>query len=308
MLSKVIEALRREEIHGVHLIPGESACIGLTFFDYSHYETVSISPELLPYITFLELTIGWSGIPLDKPANYDPALASLFRLLPQMRRLAKMKLVVGMSLAYGDYPSLLSAVSSLPLLEELFLEVHWANYSCDPHPVWPRTALPVLPQVRRLSLVLSSGHKINIAEKLHLMHCFPGLLELRCGFSHHSDADSCSRRSIKEGPQFHICGQKLVRELLELIPEKRIVKRIEFIFNGEFYFSSLEDLMAESRRKEQLKVANRLLADRDRECAQLRATVELLKAQLAHLTDAALRESQTQVHSLIASRQLSLED
>ncbi|KAH9391621.1 hypothetical protein TYRP_022636 [Tyrophagus putrescentiae] len=51
--------------------------------------------------------------------------------------------------------------------------------------------------------------------------------------------------------------------------------------------------MAESRLKEQLKVANRLLADRDGECAQLRASVELLKAQLAQ-TDAALRESQTQ--------------
>ncbi|KAH9388374.1 hypothetical protein TYRP_009591, partial [Tyrophagus putrescentiae] len=83
-----------------------------------------------------------------------------------------------MSLAYGDYPSLLDAVSALPLMEELFLEVHWANFRCDPHPVWPRTALPVFPQVRRLSLVLSSDHEINIAEKLHLMHCFPGLLEL----------------------------------------------------------------------------------------------------------------------------------
>ncbi|KAH9391620.1 hypothetical protein TYRP_022635 [Tyrophagus putrescentiae] len=74
-----------------------------------------------------------------------------------MRSPAKIRLTVG--LPYGHYPSFLGTVSSLPLLQELFLEVHWKRRSCDLYPVWPRTALPVLPQVRRLSLVLNSDHE-----------------------------------------------------------------------------------------------------------------------------------------------------
>ncbi len=123
------------------------------------------------------------------------------------------------------------------------------------------------------------------------MHCFPELQQLCCRFNHRS-ASSCKNIN---GPQYAVCGQKLARGLLELIPEK-IVKRIEFEFDEQFYFSSLEDLMFESRLKEQLKVANRLLADRDGECAQLRATNELLKAQLAQ-TKLALREAKAQAES-----------
>ena len=167
------------------------------------------------------------------------------------------------------------------------METNWAHFPSNPHPVWPSTALPVLPRVRHLSLALFSNDHINVVEKLHLMHCFPELQQLCCGFYHISE---CNCKNIK-GPQFHICGQELVRGLLEFIPEK-IVKKIEFMFNREFYFSSLENLMEESRRKEQLKVANRLLADRDRECFQLRAKNELLKKQLAQ-TELALRKAKT---------------
>ena len=300
VIHKVIEALRKEN-YGVHLIPGIGACIELTLFKNGEFHTVSIKPELLPFITFLDVTIGWSGIPLLKPDNYEPSLASLFCCLPQMRNLRKIKLRVNLkSLTGTDYPSFLTAISSLPLLDELCLKINWVDYMIYSPIVWPSTALPVFPKVRHLSLVLSSSDHTNFVEKLHLMHCFPELQQLCCRFYHGTECNESIKR-----PQFHICGQELARGLLELIPEK-IVKRIEFIFNGEFYFSSLEDLMAESRMKEQLKVANRLLADRDGECAQLRATNELLKAQLAQ-TDAALRESQTQVHSLIA-KQLSLEE
>ena len=287
VIHKVIEALRKEN-YGVHLIPGIGACIELTLFKNGEFHTVSIKPELLPFITFLDVTIGWSGIPLLKPDNYEPSLASLFCCLPQMRNLRKIKLRVNLkSLTGTDYPSFLTAISSLPLLEKFFMETNWAHFPSNPHPVWPSTALPVLPRVRHLSLALFSNDHINVVEKLHLMHCFPELQQLCCGFYHISE---CNCKNIK-GPQFHICGQELVRGLLEFIPEK-IVKKIEFMFNREFYFSSLENLMEESRRKEQLKVANRLLADRDRECFQLRAKNELLKKQLAQ-TELALRKAKT---------------
>ncbi|KAH9391619.1 hypothetical protein TYRP_022634 [Tyrophagus putrescentiae] len=68
VLSKVIEALRREE-HGGHLLPGVGACIGLKWFPNCNFEIMSAVPELLLCITFLELTIGWSAIPLDEAAN-----------------------------------------------------------------------------------------------------------------------------------------------------------------------------------------------------------------------------------------------
>ncbi len=163
-LHKVIEALRKENC-SVHLIPGIGACIELTLFKHDKFETASIAPELLPYITFLDVTIGWqSPFPHSKPANYEPALASLFRCLPQMRHLKKIELYVGRNLIYGDYPSLLSAVSSLPLMEELSLGINWEYFKSDPHIVGPVcTALPVLPQVRRLSLALSSSnHKTTV--------------------------------------------------------------------------------------------------------------------------------------------------
>ncbi|KAH9401914.1 hypothetical protein TYRP_016481 [Tyrophagus putrescentiae] len=296
VIHKVIEALRKEN-YGVHLIPGIGACIGLTLFKNHKFHTVSIEPELLPFITFLDVTIGWSNSLLLKPDNYELSLASFFVVF-----LKCIKFRVNLkSLTYTDYPSFLTAISSLPLLDELFLEINnLEDHGIYHHIVWPSTALPVLPRVRHLSLALLCNDHSNVVKKFHLMHCFPELQKLCCAFDHDTECYESSR-----GPQFHICGQELTRGLLELIPEK-IVKRIEFLFNGIFYFNSLEDLMAESRRKEQLKVANRLLADRDGECAELRATNELLKAQLAQ-TDLTLRESQTQVHSLIA-KQLSLEE
>ncbi len=230
---KVIRALTKEQ-HGAHLIPGVDACF--THFQLNLPEVSPIEPELLRYITDLHLEINDSD-------NHLPVSVRFFLFIPHMRNLRKIKLTMGMNMHPIHYPSFLKAVSSLTLLNELditdrFLDI---NIRYTLNEMWPRTAMPVLSSVRFLSMFcLCLGHT-PVIERYHLAHCFPGLRQLRCHFSH---STSCDLRD--SDTNFKTCGQKLAQGLAELVPHT-VQKEIEFKFYKNrkfFYFSSLEKLMA----------------------------------------------------------------
>ncbi|KAH9401918.1 fts3-like protein [Tyrophagus putrescentiae] len=299
---KVIQALRKDG-YGAHLTPGVDACIGLTISNCVFSEPVLIKPELLPFITSLEVPIGYdyNNHNNQKPKNYDLAINSVFNCLPHMCNLQKIKLKMRPVMNSTDYPSFLTALSSLTRLQTLLLEVQWGFFELQcVHFLfntrlenWLCTDMPVLPRVRDLSLVFVSCVHTNVVEQFHLLHCFPELRQLWCRFEHISDC-----KKPNENPQYHICGQELARGLIELMP-KTIAKKIDFRFDSKFYFSSLENLITESKIKEKLEVANLMLADlstRNNKCAKLEAENELLKMQLAQ-TDRKLQEARAKTES-----------
>ena len=276
---KLIQALSKE-----HLTPGKGVCIELTFFEYE-YKLVSIEPELLPYVTSINMSVGWNYE--KKPEGYELALVSMFSYLPLMRHLQQLILRIRCDTNSTDYPNLLSAISSLTQLQKLFIIIEDAFdkdcYSGELSPKWSRAVMPVLPMVRDLSLFCTIWNHDDIVEKFHLSHCFPQLRQLRCHFKHDM---KCKKYFGNPQLDFHLCGQKLSRGLSELMPET-ILKKIEFtfVFKGEFYFSSLKSLLSEKKRIEQLEMANSILSDSlsacDDKCAKLEEEVRLLKKQLA---------------------------
>ena len=234
---------------GARLEPGTGARFGLTLFR-EYWDVREVAPPepklLFSYLTFLDVKIGWD--PFLPHIPYRASLVSLYHALPLMTHLQKVELRIGEAGEEPtDYPSFLTALSSLAHLRELSIRcIKNAYYGNGPH-IWIPSTLPTLPSVRVLSLKYSTPCHADVAETFQLTHCFPGLRRIRCHFWHET-CIYCEYRNAPKSinlPLFQRCGKELTRGLLALQPPKTVLKKeLSFTFSsGRYYFKSLEDLL-----------------------------------------------------------------
>ncbi len=232
VLYSIMRQLVLDSPYGAHLAPGTGARFGLPLHCYSAKELVVHQPQLLPYFTHLEVEVALRRFSVELVEQKE----CLFRCLPALCNLQAVYLTVGpsfLSLAAGDFPTLLGLLASLPHLEELTIDCY-RNGDFGQPGAWPLSALPVFARVRTLSLWYCTVAHIDIVEQFQLARAFPALRSLDVRF----DVDWCFagtcefgalKKSMKrpsydsdfepemDVAQCQACGRELTRGLLKLV-------------------------------------------------------------------------------------------
>ena len=247
---RLIRQLVLDSPFGAHLTPGVGALFGLqqlNNIDPFDRKPVPVEPELLAYLVYLNIPIGRNEWFLSE--YWQAAMTTYLRCLKHMTRLKRVELQIGSNFQPTDYPSLLTALSSLAHLREIavYFAENVLGYFAKPD--WP-LSMPVLPTVRVFHLKYNpDNHQCSdIVEQFHLEHCFPQLQHFKCHFWKRMKGNVDDLNSFQKSDLFvaelQPWGLEQSQRLLAKLPKTVHQKEVSFTFQDYLHFSSLEKLKA----------------------------------------------------------------
>lgn len=227
-LSKLYQLIERTT-GAVHLTPGVGARFGTYFIVDNSSQPVPLNAQLLTYLTHFKVIV-WE--------EKNEIVNSIFRCLPHMRHLVKVKLDISSLMkklgCFDGYPTFLAALSSLTHLQEIDFDCSERCRTKQSLPRWARFQMTVLPSIRVLSLIYSTVEHTDVAEQFHLAHCFPELRKLHVQF----EQSFCMHCLYYKTPEksrsqlYQACGLVLAQGLMEIQLSKLLEKNIKFTFKS----------------------------------------------------------------------------